>query len=87
MRVLPISYPYGGTFVNDYFGEHLDARKSDQNTVYAGAFARELQALVEQEQNPLVAELSELVEDSVEIRQFIESQTRSRRSVGTRWSA
>jgi hypothetical protein len=72
VRVLPISYPYGGVFVNDYFGEHLDARRADASTVYEGAFARELQAVIP------------TGDDSTEVRQFIESQTRSRRSVGTK---
>lgn len=83
VRVLPPSYPWGGTFVNDYFGEHLDAWRADQKTKYEGALARELRALVEQEDNELV---STGLDDSTEVRQFIESQTRSRRRASGAWS-
>ena len=81
VRVLPISYPWAGTFVNDYFGEHLDRRKGDQNSIYAGAFARELRALAEQE-----GELPVDLDDGTEVRAFIESQTRSRRKPSGAWS-
>ena len=76
MRRLPISYPYGGTFVNDYFGEHLDSQRRDRASIYEGAAERELQALLGD------------VDDATEIRMFVESQTRSRRNKGTRgvWS-
>ena len=76
VRRLPPSYPWGGTFVNDYFGEHLDTRRRDRSSVYEGAAERELQALLGD------------VNDAAEVRMFVESQTRSRRNKGTRgvWS-
>lgn len=79
MRRLPPSYPWGGVFVNDYFGEELDARKRDASYrgSYEGAFAKELQAYVAEADNPAVEGLDP--DDGVEVRQFIESQTRSRR--------
>ena len=79
VRILSHSYPWSGTIVNDYFGEHLDAHKKDRDAQYhgtfEGAFARELRA-------------AGVDDDSVEMRGFIESQTRSRRKLGTRgtWS-
>lgn len=77
VRRLPPSYLWSGTIINDFFGENMDARKGDRHSIYEGAAERELQAL-----------MGEGIEDAVEVRTFIESQTRSRRSKGTRgvWS-
>ena len=76
VRRLPPSYLWSGTIINDFFGENMDARKGDRTSIYEGAAERELQALLGD------------VDDAVEVRTFIESQTRSRRSKGTRggWS-
>lgn len=72
IRVCAPSYPWAGTFVNDYFGEKLDARHKDTDTIYEAAFARELQACDDEG----------IFEDTVRVRQFIDSQTRSRRGKG-----
>ena len=76
VRRLPPSYLWSGTIINDFFGENMDARKGDRTSIYDGAAERELHALFGD------------VDDAVEVRTFIESQTRSRRSKGTRgvWS-
>ena len=76
VRRLPPSYLWSGTIINDFFGENMDARKGDRTTKYEGAAERELTALMGD------------LDDAVEVRTFIESQTRSRRSKGTKgaWS-
>lgn len=68
VRVLQRSYPWGGTIVNDYFGEDRDVWVDDGATVYHGLHA---QALRESQMLGL--------NDAVEVRQSVESQTRSRR--------
>ena len=72
VRRLPPSYLWGGTMINDFFGEHLDARKKDRTSIYEGAAERELVALIGD------------LDDAVELRTFVESQTRSRRARGSR---
>lgn len=92
VRIIHPQKRWAGVFVNDYFGENLDARKRDQGSVYEGAYTgvvtREILAL-DGVENPLLdRDLMKLsaLEDSTEVRQFIESQTRSHRKAHSIWS-